>query len=85
MSLRLRLSLLFTLGIAIAIAIAGMVFLAQLQSGLNTALDETLRARGEAVTTRLAATQATARPIGGDQRGDYRGEFSESERPTPSG
>ncbi|MEV6986613.1 ATP-binding protein [Sphaerisporangium sp. NPDC051017] len=82
MSLRLRLSLLFTLGIAIAIAIAGMVFLAQLQSGLNTALDETLRARGEAVTTRLAAIQATARPIGGDQRGDYRGEFSESEQVT---
>ncbi|MCW2882629.1 MAG: hypothetical protein JWQ95_6729 [Sphaerisporangium sp.] len=83
MSLRLRLGLLFTLGIAVVITMAGVAFLAQLGSSLNTALDETLRARADAVTTRLAAAETSAPPSSsGDQRGDHQGEFSESDQVT---
>jgi two-component system OmpR family sensor kinase len=76
MPLRLRLALLFALGTAALIAVAGTAFLGQLRSSLNAALDDTLRARADAVTVRLAAAQPAAPPGPADQRGDHQGEFA---------
>jgi two-component system OmpR family sensor kinase len=76
MPLRLRLTLLFSLGTAAVIAVAGMAFLGQLRSSLNAALDDTLRARADAVTVRLAAAQPLAPPGSGNQQGDHQGEYA---------
>ncbi|MEV8634925.1 ATP-binding protein [Streptosporangium sp. NPDC051023] len=83
MSLRSRLVTLFTLGVAAVIAIAGAVFLNQLRSSLDSALDETLNARADAVAARLALTRPVSPPEHeGDQRDDHQGEFSESDEVT---
>lgn len=80
MPLRLRLALLFTLGTAVVITVLGIVFLGQLRSSLNAALDDTLRARAEAVTVRLAAAQPAAPPgMVAPQEGDHQGEYTGSD------
>ncbi|MCW2890023.1 MAG: putative transrane sensory transduction histidine kinase for metal resistance [Streptosporangiaceae bacterium] len=80
MPLRLRLALVFTLSTAVVIAVAAMAFLSQLNSSLSAALDDTLRARVEAVTVRLAAAQPLAPPSRpADQHGEHQGEFAGSE------
>jgi two-component system OmpR family sensor kinase len=77
MPLRLRLALLFALGTSAVIAVAGMAFLSQLNSSLNAALDDTLRARAEAVTVRLAAAQPAAPPgQSAAQQGNHEGQFT---------
>src|SRR5260370_31033398 len=55
MSLRLRLSLVFAIGTAALIAISGLVFLAQLNSSLNSAIDGTLQARSDALAAALSS------------------------------
>ena len=80
MSLRERLSLVFALGTAALIVICGLAFLGQLRSSLNSALDEALRTRGDALAAQL---QAGSLPAGGapdtgqtGQTGQQNGQFS---------
>jgi len=76
-SLRGRLSLVFALGTAALIVICGLAFLAQLRSSLNSALDEALRTRGDALAAQL---RAGSLPAGGapgtGQTGQQNGQFS---------
>jgi two-component system, OmpR family, sensor kinase len=58
MSLRLRLSLIFGVGTAALIVISGIVFLGQLRSSLNAAIDATLRDRSVAVADALRSGHA---------------------------
>jgi two-component system, OmpR family, sensor kinase len=53
MSLRLRLALVFALGTAVLISVASLVFMSQLSSSLNAALDSGLRSRAIAVAAQL--------------------------------
>jgi two-component system, OmpR family, sensor kinase len=78
MSLRLRLSLVFAIGTAALIAISGLVFLAQLGSSINAAIDATLRARSVVLVDELRAgtLRADSFPAGGafgQQSGQHSG------------
>ncbi|MEU0966031.1 ATP-binding protein [Streptomyces sp. NPDC005917] len=53
MPLRWRLALLFALGTAVVIATAGLLFVQQLTTGMNSSLDSTLRVRADAEAVRL--------------------------------
>jgi len=76
-SLRGRLSLVFALGTAALIVICGLAFLGQLRSPLNSALDESLRTRGDALAAQLhagACPPVAHRTTG--QTGQQNGQFS---------
>jgi len=76
-SLRGRLSLVFALGTAALIVICGLAFLGQLRSSLNSALDESLRTRGEALAAQLhAGTLPTGGAPDTGQTGQQNGQFS---------
>ncbi|MGI8577208.1 MAG: sensor histidine kinase [Nocardioidaceae bacterium] len=53
MSLRSRLAVLVMLAVAVLVAVGGVLFLNQLQRGLDASLDTTLRARAEAIVQRI--------------------------------
>ena len=75
-SLRARLSLLFALGTAALVVISGLAFLAQLQSSLNSALDDALRARSDALAAQLrAGSLPVAAPLDTGQTGQQNGQF----------
>ena len=57
MSLRLRLTALFTIAAALVVVVGGALYLHQLSAGLRDATDASLRSR--AVPLRLTATQLT--------------------------
>jgi two-component system, OmpR family, sensor kinase len=59
--LRLRLTLLFTLGTAGVLFSAGVIFFLQLRASLTATVDTTLTARSEALASRLASTPAAGR------------------------
>src|SRR5258706_8874747 len=75
MSLRLRLTLVFAIGTAALVAISGLVFVGQLRSSLNAAMDASLRARSEALAAQL---RSGSLPAGGvpDLRGQQTGQHS---------
>ena len=76
MSLRARLSLLFALGTAALVAISGLAFLAQLQSSLNSALDDALRTRSDALAAQLrAGSLPAAASLDTGQAGQQNGQF----------
>jgi two-component system, OmpR family, sensor kinase len=76
-SLRGRLTLVFALGTAALVVISGLLFLAQLRSSLNSALDDALRTRLDALAAQL---RAGSLPAGGSpdtgQTGQRNGQFS---------
>jgi hypothetical protein len=75
-SLRARLSLLFALGTAALVVISGLAFLAQLQSSLNSALDDALRARSDALAAQLrAGSLPAAASLDTGQTGQQNGQF----------
>jgi two-component system OmpR family sensor kinase len=75
-SLRARLSLLFALGTAALVVISGLAFLAQLQSSLNSALDDALRARSDALAAQLrAGSLPVAASLDTGQTGQQNGQF----------
>jgi two-component system, OmpR family, sensor kinase len=74
-SLRGRLSLVFALGTAALVVISGLLFLAQLQSSLNSALDDALRTRSDALAARLrAGSLPAAAPLDTGQTGQQSGQ-----------
>ena len=76
MSLRGRLTLVFALGTATLVVISGLVFLAQLRSSLNSALDDALRARSDALAAQLRAGSLPAAAfLGTGQTGQQTGQF----------
>jgi two-component system, OmpR family, sensor kinase len=79
-SLRGRLSLVFALGTAALVVISGLVFLAQLRSSLNSALDDALRTRNDALAAQL---RTGSPPAGGSpdtgQTGQQNGQFRTDE------
>ena len=76
MSLRLRLSLIFAIGTAALIAISGLVFLGQLHSSLNAAIDATLKSRSDALATQL---RSGSLPAGGSSDFQQTGQHSTDE------
>jgi hypothetical protein len=82
MPLRLRLTLLFTLGTAGVIAVAGIAFLGQLRSSLDAALADTLRVRADSVAVRLASAGVASSQPAADQHGEHVGEFSGTDEVT---
>ena len=76
MSLRGRLTLVYALGTAALVVISGLVFLAQLRSSLNSALDDALRARTDALAAQLrAGSLPAAASLGTGQTGQQTGQF----------
>src|SRR5258706_12519115 len=76
MSLRLRLTLVFAIGTAALVAISGLVFVGQLRSSLNAAMDASLRARSEALAAQLRSGSLPAGgfpDLGGQQTGQHSG------------
>jgi two-component system OmpR family sensor kinase len=75
-SLRGRLTLVFALGTAALVVISGLAFLAQLRSSLNSALDDALRTRNDALAAQVRAGSlpAGAWPDTG-QAGQQNGQF----------
>src|SRR5258706_13826632 len=76
MSLRLRLTLVFAIGTAALVAISGLVFVGQLRSSLNAAMDASLRARSEALAAQLRSGSLPAGgfpDLGGKQTGQHSG------------
>ncbi len=76
MSLRLRLTLVFAIGTAALVAISGLVFVGQLRSSLNAAMDASLRARSEALAAQLRSESLPAGgfpDLGGQQTGQHSG------------
>jgi heavy metal sensor kinase len=75
-SLRGRLSLIFALGTAALVVISGLLFLAQLQSSLNSALDDALRTRSDALAAQLhAGSLPAAASFDNGQTGQQNGQF----------
>ena len=74
MSLRLRLTLVFAIGTAALIAISGFVFLGQLRSSLNAAMDVSLRARSDALAAQLRSGSLPA--VGSQDFGQQTGQHS---------
>jgi two-component system, OmpR family, sensor kinase len=76
-SLRARLTLVFALGTAAVMVISGLAFLGQLRSSLNSALDDALRTRNDALAAQL---RTGSLPAGGSpdagQTGQQNGQFS---------
>src|SRR5258706_13270412 len=76
MSLRLRLTLVFAIGTAALVAISGLVFVGQLRSSLNAAMDASLRARSEALAAQLRSGSLPAGGfphLGGQETGQHSG------------
>jgi hypothetical protein len=77
MTLRWRLALLFALGTAAVVAVAGAAFVWQLRASLNTARDDTLRARAHALADQVAvAGPLVVRGQGGDQQSGSQGQYT---------
>jgi len=89
MSLRLRLTLVFAIGTAALIAISGFVFLGQLHSSLNAAMDVSLRARSDALAAQLRSGSLPAGGSPGNGLGQQTGQHSQADEfaevLTPSG
>jgi two-component system OmpR family sensor kinase len=73
-SLRWRLCLVFALGTAALVAISGLVFLGQLHSSLNAALDDSLQTRMDALAAQLRTGSLPRSPDTG-QTGQQTGQF----------
>lgn len=59
MPLRVRLALLVAVAVAVLVAGGGLLFVHQLQTGLTTSLDATLRARADALVSRVGPEAGT--------------------------
>ncbi|MEU6746745.1 ATP-binding protein [Spirillospora sp. NPDC046719] len=78
MPLRWRLALLFTLGAAILIGGVGLLFRQQLAAGMNSSLDDSLRARADAQVARLASSAPTPPAPSREHEGNGRAETSDT-------
>jgi hypothetical protein len=82
MSLRARLTLLFTVATLAVLAGAGLGFLWQLRTSLTAALDASLRARAHTLNAQLAARQDPLKGLTGDQQGQHQGDYTGSDELT---